>query len=130
MKFWVTFFDDVYARTLRGESMTLTELNELIFDTTASSKSELPLLKLARFGTARSSDGSLRHDGNIIAVSGAEGDYDRGQMPLSEATRRLDDASIKCLIYSTPSSTIAKPRWRVLAPFFPRIAASVAQQDG
>jgi hypothetical protein len=117
MKFWVTFFDDVYARTLRGEEVTLDELSELISDTTASSKSGLPLLKLARFGTVRSSDGSLRHDGNVTAVSGVEGDYDRGNMPLNEARNRLDDAGIKYLAYTTPSNVLAKPRWRVLTPF-------------
>lgn len=117
MKFWVTIFDDVYARTLHGEDMTLVELDELIRDTTAPAKDRLPLLKLARFGSVRTADRSLRHDANVSAVSGAEGDYDRGEMPLAEAKSRLDEAGIAHLLYTTPSHTVAKPRWRVIAPF-------------
>ena len=85
--------------------------------TTAPRKSLLPLLKLARFGTLRTTDNSLRHDANVVAVSGAEGDYDRGEMPIDEAKARLDAAGVAGLLYTTPSHTLAKPRWRALVPF-------------
>jgi hypothetical protein len=69
-KFLVTFFDDVYARSLRDEEMTLRALHELIFDTCAPTKEQLPLLKLARFGAKRSKDGCLRHDPNVLGRHG------------------------------------------------------------
>src|SRR5437016_13642070 len=71
MKSWVTIFDDVFAKACRGEDMTVNELAELIKNTRARKKSELPLLKFARFGplrtptTAAGGGGSLRHDANI-----------------------------------------------------------------
>ena len=115
--FWVTFFDDIYAKSLHGEEMTLAELHDLIGNTVAPAKDRLPLLKLARFGTARSPAGSLRHDANVIAVSGCEGDYDGGEMPLDEARERLEAVGIACVCYTSPSHTLTKPRWRVLLPF-------------
>ena len=47
MKFWVTLFDDVYARNLTGREMALEDLAELVRTTTAPTKARLPLLKLA-----------------------------------------------------------------------------------
>jgi hypothetical protein len=117
MTFWVTFFDDIYAKTLRGEDMTLKELAELVSGTTAPTKAQLPLLKLARFGFTRSAAGSLRHDGNVIASSGCELDYDRGEMPLAEATARLKTVGVAFVAYTTSSHTPTAPRWRVLLPF-------------
>jgi hypothetical protein len=116
-KFWVTFFDDIYGRSLHAEEMTLAELHELIDRTTAPTKDRLPLLKLARFGSLRSANGSLRHDGNVTAISGVEGDYDGGEMPPAEALRRFNEAGVTCLVYTSPSHTLAKPRWRLLLPF-------------
>jgi hypothetical protein len=114
---WVTFFDDGFARSLRGEDMTLAALHELIGNTTAPSKDKLPLLKLARFGSVRSASGSLRHDANVISVSGVEGDYDGEEMAPDEALKRLETVGLACLLYTSPSHTPAKPRWRILLPF-------------
>jgi hypothetical protein len=102
---------------MHGEDMTLAELGDLLNNTVAPSKEKLPLLKLARFGTTRSPTGSLRHDANVISVSGAEGDYDGGEMPVAEAKQRLDAAGLAYLIYTSPSHALLKPRWRVLLPF-------------
>jgi hypothetical protein len=117
MRFWATTFTDVYANTLQGEDFTLDELASLIRNTKAGGKQQLPVLKLARFGSLRSSAGSLRHDANVVAVSGVEGDYDAGSMPFQEAVARLEAAGVAFLAYTTPSHTPAKPRWRVLCPF-------------
>ena len=38
----------------------------------AREKARLPLLKLARFGSTSTSKGSLRHDANVVAVTGIE----------------------------------------------------------
>jgi len=86
MKFWVTFFDDVYASSCIGKEVDLDELAELIRNTSAPGKASLPLLKLARFGSVRTSTpaNSLRHDANVEMISGLEGDYDGQEMPLAD----------------------------------------------
>ena len=114
MKFWMTFFDDVYATSCVGKEVDLEELAELIANTSAPAKASLPLLKLARFGSARTAANSLRHDQNVVMISGLEADYDAEAMPFSEAVDRLEAADIAFFAYSSPSYTQAKPRWRVL----------------
>jgi hypothetical protein len=113
----VTFFTDRNARTRREDSLTLLRLEELIRTTSAPTKMRLPLFKLARFGDTPSRGGSLRHDRNVIAVSGCEIDYDGGIMSLDEAGRRLHKAGIQAILYTSPNHTPDFPRWRVLCPF-------------
>jgi hypothetical protein len=112
MKIWVTLFDDVYARDLTGREMELEELAELVCTTTAPTKDRLPLLKLARFGSARTPppDHSLRHDQNVLSVSGLEADYDGEAMPFSEAVARLESVDIAFFAHSSPSYAPGKPR--------------------
>jgi predicted P-loop ATPase len=123
MKFWVTIFDDVFAKSCRSEDMTADELAELIKNTRAPKKSDLPLLKFARFGPLRTpttpagGGGSLRHDANVTMTSGVEGDYDGETMPFAEAVTRLEGAGIAFLAHTSPSYTPATPRWRVFCPF-------------
>src|SRR6516164_6574482 len=65
--FAVTFFETFAAQTKRDESLSLDALADRVRTVTAATKEALPLLKLARFGNARSAKGSLRHDRNVIA---------------------------------------------------------------
>jgi hypothetical protein len=96
------------------------DLADLIRRTTATSKKDLPWLKLAKFSgipnpKARNPDfPSLRYDAAVVEIYGVEGDYDDGKLPMATAAALLAD--IECLIYSTPSSTPEVPRWRVIAP--------------
>ena len=100
MNSWVTIFDDVFAKSCRGEDMTVDELADLIKNTRAPKKSDLPLLKFARFGPLRTpttpagGGGSLRHDANVTITSGVEGDYDGEAMPFAEAVTCLEEAGI------------------------------------
>lgn len=80
------------------------------------SKHAAPLLKLAEFGPHLSAKGSLRHDANVIAVHGVEGDHDAGTMPPELAAAMLTAAGIQAAIYTSASHTSAAPRWRVLCP--------------
>lgn len=82
-----------------------------------ASKGQCPLIKLARFGDRRSPRGALRHDGNLLSVSGVEGDYDGGVLTPEAGAMLLGMAGIESLIYTSPSHTPTAPRWRVLAPF-------------
>lgn len=112
----LTRFDDVKARTTRTGSLSLRKLADGIRKRHASEKKALPLLKLGTFGHAKTPNGSLRHDANLLAVSGIEGDYDAGSVTPDEAVDRLKAADIAGLIYTTPSHTTDAPRWRVLVP--------------
>jgi hypothetical protein len=68
-----TFFRNKSAATLTARDMSLEELRELILGTSADIKDDLPWLKLAAFGDKRSDKGSLRHDTNVVSISGIEG---------------------------------------------------------
>ncbi len=113
----MTIFSD-YAATRKLEvSITLEELANKIRERSAEVKHKLPWLKLARFGNKRSNKNSLRHDANVLSVTGVEADYDGGKIPFRDACEKLEQAGIRCIVYTSPSYTDAKPRWRVICPF-------------
>jgi hypothetical protein len=115
-KFSITYFFDQYALTARAEETSLPELRDKILTTTAKEKSRLPWLKLASFGSERTHNQSLRHNANVKALTGIELDYDGEQMSLDKAARILERAKLLSLLYTSPSNTKAKPRWRILLP--------------
>ena len=80
------------------------------------SKAACPLIKFAKFGDQRSAMNSLRHDANILAVSGIEGDYDGELVSMADAAEKLTLAGIEAMLYTSPSHTDPAPRWRVLCP--------------
>jgi hypothetical protein len=112
----VTFFPDGSGSTFTTESIYVWDLRDRICNTAAATKQQLPWLKLATFGDLRSDKNSLRHNANVIAINGIEGDYDGEQINLATAVARLKAARIRCLVYTSPSHTPAAPRWRVIAP--------------
>lgn len=112
----VTLFRD-YATAEKWErAVPLDALAQRIRDTTAPVKAALPWLKLARFGAARTARGSLRHDRNVIACTGVEADYDGGELGFDYAVLVAEKAGLLAIIYTSPSHTPERPRWRVLAP--------------
>jgi hypothetical protein len=118
IKPFVTVFESTSGSRIReAHSMAPSELERIIRDEDpASSKDGLALLKLARFGTVRSPKGRiLRHDANVLAVSGIEGDYDGEKMPMSAAIEALRAAGLAAVLYTSASHTAQRPRWRVLA---------------
>jgi hypothetical protein len=119
VRFWGTFFDDLYARALRGEDINLEELGELIENTTAPTKAGLPSMMFARLGNVRTAPPAncLRHDANVLAFSGLLAEHDSGQMPFAEMVDRMETAAIAFIAYTTPSHTLAMPRWRIGCPF-------------
>jgi hypothetical protein len=113
----LTVFPDVFAKTMRGTNGSLDKIARSIRGTTAKRKHDLPLWKLATFGDKRSPKGSLRRDGNVVAVTGVQGDNDGEIVSPEEARDRLTHAGVEALVYTSPSHTPKKPRWRVLALF-------------
>lgn len=122
----VTFFADQTGSTVRRASMSLHDLADLVMTTTAPVKTALPWLKLATFGDTptpiridhdgRRRGGSLRSNGNVLSISGIEADYDLKAMSMADAAAALTSAGIAALLYTSPSSTPAAPKWRVLCP--------------
>ena len=113
----VTFFPDYAAATKREEALHLSDLADRIATTTACSKATLPWLKLATFGDHRTDANSLRHNANILTVSGIEADYDGERMSFDDACEILRRVGVAAIAYTSPSHTEDAPRWRVAAPF-------------
>lgn len=74
-----------------------------------ATKAACPLLKLSTFRGSRTNE-------SADELHGVEGDHDAGTMQPQEAAERLKAADIGAVVYTTPSHTAEKPRWRVLAP--------------
>jgi len=115
-RFAVTFFRDHAATENNQQTFTVDELRHLIRETTAPVKEALPWLKLARFGSSRTRKGSLRHDRNVIAITGIEADYDGEKISFDEAVEIAEKAGLSALVYTSASHTPDAPRWRVLCP--------------
>tara|TARA_R110000851_G_scaffold165169_2_gene309942 strand:+ start:150796 stop:153264 length:2469 start_codon:yes stop_codon:yes gene_type:complete len=81
------------------------------------SKKQCPLIKLASFGNVRSKKkGFLRHESNMLDVCGIEADYDGEKVSIESAGLLLQTYGVEAFIYTSPSHTEERPRWRVLAP--------------
>lgn len=89
------------------------------------------LLKLARVGNKRKpnpkqpdpNQWSLKHDGNMVEITGIEGDYDAGAVSVERAIELLEAAGIRATVYTSWSDGLVQPpkynggpRWRVLLP--------------
>ncbi|MBU3989390.1 MAG: PriCT-2 domain-containing protein, partial [Gammaproteobacteria bacterium] len=83
---------------------------------TFPAKKQCPWLKLATFGDKRSEKGSLRHNANVVTVTGLEADYDGEVMSMATAKEQLERHGIRAALYPSPSSTPEKPRWRAVCP--------------
>lgn len=113
----ISVFPNVLARAIDRRRCTWEELAALVATPKEHpSKAACPLIKLATFGDKRTGKGALRHDANVLDVWGIEGDYDGGLVSVEQAAEMLRKQDIEALIYTSPSHTEARPRWRVLAP--------------
>jgi len=114
--FDITYFKSHTATFKVPSRVSLLELQEIIEAEVAEKKELLPWIKLAKFGDKKTDKGSLRHDANVITITGCECDYDGGKMTVAEAVAKLAGANIACVIHTSPSHSEDAPRWRVLAP--------------
>lgn len=107
-----TWFDRLDAPKGRYGEMQWSELCDWIDanSPTVATKGGLPLIKLATF------TGDYRNDANAQCIYGIEGDYDAGLIQPDCAAAMLQAAGIEAFIYTTPSHTPDKPRFRVLCP--------------
>ena len=114
--FWMTGFRSYAAREKDEGPTNLQRLVSAVLTRTAPEKGKLPWLKLARFGDQPTDKGSLRHDGNVVAITGVEADHDTGDMTVDEAVALLTKAGVLAMVYTSPSHTEDHQRWRVLCP--------------
>lgn len=113
-KVHVTFFKNIFAKTLTTAELSLPELHDRILAESAPTKTALPWLKQATFGTMRTDARCLRHDANVIGFDGIELDYDGEAISFEEAIKTVERLNVRTLIYTSPSHTVAAPRWRLL----------------
>jgi hypothetical protein len=130
-----TVFQDVKAQVLWRCTDSSEGIATRLRTRSAGDKHGLPLIKLATFGGVRSDKGSLRHDANVLTVTGAEYDYDGEQVSFDRACDLLFAHGVACVVYTSPRHTPDAPRWRVLAPFSEPLAparrqAMVARLNG
>lgn len=117
----LTLFDDRYAtQATRVHALCFSpaEFRDFLAKPpVCPTREDCPLFNLAGFGDRRSEKGSLRHNANVTALGGIVGDYDGEEVSLEEAQRRLTTFGIDAYLYTSPSYTHERPRWRVVAPF-------------
>lgn len=112
-----SIFSDTKAAEIKRSRATWGEMvNALQAPKEHISKDKCPLIKLATFGDKRTAKNALRHDDNMLAVYGIEGDYDGEEISVERAGDMLAVHGVEALIYTSPSHTDERPRWRVLAP--------------
>src|SRR4051794_31631636 len=112
----ITLFPSRSAISKQERLVTLRRLVEMIRTTRAQTKDKLPWVKLARFGEVRTERNCLRHDDNVLAITGVEADYDGESLAPEYAVEKLTQVGLLSLVYTSPSHTPDKPRWRVLCP--------------
>ena len=120
----VTFFSDYSAQSKIEEVYTARSLASRINLVTAARKADLPWLKLARFGDIKTEKASLRHDANVLGITGIEADYDAEEMTFDAACERLQSQGIAAIVYTSPSHTEDRHRWRVLCPLSIEVPAA------
>lgn len=112
-----TIFPNLSGAVARQVKGTWQSLEEQAMDPAShATKQAMPLLKLATFGDSRSANGSLRHTNNMQQVFGLEVEHDAGEMSPGVAAKLLADSGITAVVYTTPSHTPERPRWRALLP--------------
>lgn len=114
--FTVTHFSDKAAKFSFERDYSLQSLAETIEAASGEAKDLLPWIKFAKVGKLKTDKGSLRHDANMLSITGVEGDYDGEKVSFDDAVMMLRDSGIACIVHTSPSHTPEKPRWRVLAP--------------
>jgi hypothetical protein len=115
-KIVVTTFRDQLAKECERQHWSLPEMRDIVLRTCADTKKKLPWLKCVEFGEKKTDKGSLRHDANVVSVSGVELDYDAKLISIEEVVARLEKLGVRALVYTSPSNTKTEFKWRVVAP--------------
>lgn len=113
-----TLFPDVtpVTKTERADVPWESLVDNIRKAPTYLSKGACPLISLGEYGEVRTDKDCLRHAANVQRVFGVELDYDGELMPIEEAAAIFQRAGICSVLYTSPSHTPQRPRWRALLP--------------
>lgn len=115
-----TLFPDVWPRTKTERADTPWEVlvHNIRNAPTYIDKAHCPLISIGEYGDVLSSGEHpiLRHSANVKRIFGIEIDYDGEQMPIEEGAALLQGANVCSVLYTSPSHTPQRPRWRALVP--------------
>lgn len=117
-KIWISQFEQVFDTTPKGSMLTLKTLAGVLTRCVERTEKKGPMINFARFGQVRNDKEHLRHDGNVLGLSGLVVDIDCKQstpMTKDEIQWRLGD--LFYIAHTTHSSTPKHPRWHVFIPF-------------
>lgn len=115
-----TLFPHVYpTEKVSREDVPWDDLTSRIKNAaTYINKADCPLISMAEYGNSIDSDHKcLRYAENVQRVYGVEVDYDGELVQIEAAARLLEEAHLRAILYTSPSHTTTRPRWRVLLPF-------------
>jgi phage/plasmid-associated DNA primase len=115
-KMFLTVFKDEKAAELFHGEYTLPEWRDQILAANATAKDKLFWLKGARFGNIKSKKKSLRTNLNVQHLTAIVVEHDAGTVSFDEALTILAKAGVRALIYTSPSHSAEKQRWRVILP--------------
>ncbi len=114
MLFEWTEFPDFTASEMFRHRSSLRKIARDIQKITEDNKHDLPWFKGALFGDELSENGSLRHTANMKRITCIAVDYDGEEVHPEEGARRVREAGFGGIIYTSPSHSPEKPRWRGL----------------
>jgi len=114
---FLTIFPSLTKPDYEEHTIDLVDLPLFLSQPQADDKASLPLFKAARFDGSLTAKGSSRADRFIKARSGIEIDYDGGKTTIEAAFDAIQKAGLLAILYTTPSWTQAKPKWRAFFPF-------------
>lgn len=114
---FLTTFPSLTKPDFQEHTIELQDLPLFLSQPQADDKASLPLFKAARFDGSLTAKGSSRADRFIKARSGIEIDYDGGKTTIEKAFDAIQAAGLLAILYTTPSWTEAKPKWRAFFPF-------------
>jgi hypothetical protein len=115
--FRASLFDSQFAPHVKTISFSSPEqFAQTLRTTTALHKSLLPWIKFGVFTGERTAKGCCRCDAFMTAITGAECDYDAGEITALDIALWLQAAGVEAIVGETASSRPEAPRWRVWLP--------------
>jgi len=115
-KLFLTMFKNETGSPRYKAELTLPEWRDKILTADADVKNKLLWLKGAHFGDIKSKNGSYRTNLNVESFSAIVVEYDGGEISVDDGVAILAKAGVRSLIYTSPSHSIDKPRWRIVLP--------------
>lgn len=102
-----TELSDKSGTTMTAHTGSYEQLIERVRNVgTSPDKEHCPWLKLASFSDKRTAKGSLRHNDNVAAFDGIEGDYDGEKVTMEQAGTMLERHDIRALLYPSLSAPL------------------------